>query len=193
MHTHQFFLLSVSAYPPTVSDEAMISRGLRSAQSSPVPSIRPDRPVYWHRSLKEQPLQNTLFSAQSTRAEKQDKGLSIYQIFHRNIIMMIKLRLKLPLGDRPNLFLGPKSFLPFICLSKIALIPAAGRCSEAMARVRPRLLWPRRLRLPRQLAQHPCCCHSACVAQSLILSISPALHMQLALFSMASLRRHCTR
>lgn len=130
-----------------------------------------------------------MFSTQSSRAEKQDKGLSIYQIFHHNIILMIKRRLKLPLGDRPNLFLGPKSFLPFICLSKIPLIPAAGRCSEAMARVRPRLLWPRRLRLPRQLAQHPCCCHSACVAQSLILSISPALHMQLALFSMALIEK----
>lgn len=104
----------------------------------------------------------------------------------------MKLGLKLSLGGRPNLFFwgwGPKSFLPFICLSKSPLIPAAGRCSEAMARVRPRLLWPRRLRLPRQLAQHPCCCHSARVAQSLILSISPALHMQLVLFSMALIEK----
>lgn len=77
----------------------------------------------------------------------------------------------------------------FIFFAAIPLVPAVGRCSEALARVRATLLWPRRLGLPRQLAQYPCCCHSARVAQSLITFISAALCMQHTLFSIANIHR----
>lgn len=49
----------------------------------------------------------------------------------------------------------PKSFPLLLILylfAAIPLVPAVGRCSEALARVRAMLLWPRRLGLPRQLA-----------------------------------------
>lgn len=84
----------------------------------------------------------------------------------------------------------PKSFLLHFILylfAAIPLVPAVSRCSEALARVRATLLWPRRLGLPRQLAQYPCCCHSAHVAQSLITFISVALCMQHTLFSIANI------
>lgn len=86
----------------------------------------------------------------------------------------------------------PKSFLLLFFLylfATIPLVPVVCRCSEALARVRATLLWPRRLGLPRQLAQYPCCCHSACVAQSLITFISAALCMQYTLFSIANIHR----
>lgn len=86
----------------------------------------------------------------------------------------------------------PKSFLlPFVLylFAAIPLIPAVGRCSDVLARVRAMLLWPRRLGLPRQLAQYPCCCHSAHVAQSLITFISEALCMQHTLFSITNIHR----
>lgn len=86
----------------------------------------------------------------------------------------------------------PKSFLLLFIIylfAAIPLVPAVGRCSEALARARATLLWPRRLGLPRQLAQYPCCCHSARVAQSLITFISAALCMQHTLFSIANIHR----
>lgn len=64
--------------------------------------------------------------------------------------------------------------------------PVPGRCSKALARVRATLLCPRRLGLPGQPSQHPCCCHSACVTPSLITFISAALCMQHTLFSVSN-------
>lgn len=96
---------------------------------------------------------------------------------------------------RLNFFGSPEIFPSafhsffFFFFAAIPLVPAVGRCSEALARVRATLLWPRRLGLPRQLAQYPCCCHSARVAQSLITFISAALCMQHTLFSIANIHR----
>lgn len=127
------------------------------------------------------------------RQTEYDSELGNYQKGYHNIMLMLIIN-GMPSHCMPDqISLGPpKCFLlPFILylFAAIPLIPAVGRCSDVLARVRATLLWPRRLGLPRQLAQYPCCCHSAHVAQSLITFISEALCMQHTLFSITNIHR----